>query len=52
MPTFQGQVDELDLIKLIAYIKSLGPGQTPVRTDEFPAPVGAPTTPEEAKSRR
>ena len=32
MPTFQGQVDEEDLIKLIAFIKSLRPGQTPVRT--------------------
>ena len=46
MPTFEGQVDELDLIKLTAFIKSLRPGQTPVRTEEFPAPVGAPTTPD------
>src|SRR5262249_31693425 len=29
MPTFKGQVSEEDLIKLIAYIKSLRPGDTP-----------------------
>jgi cytochrome c oxidase subunit 2 len=45
MPTFKGQVNEEELIQLIAFIKSLRPGQTPVRTEEFPAPVGAPTTP-------
>jgi cytochrome c oxidase subunit 2 len=39
MPTFEGQVDEEDLIKLIAYIKSLGPGQTPMRTEEAVPPV-------------
>jgi len=39
MPTFQGQVDEEDLIKLIAYIKSLRPGQTPVRTEDAAPPV-------------
>jgi len=39
MPTFQGQVDEEDLIKLIEYIKSLRPGQTPVRTEEATPPV-------------
>ena len=39
MPTFQGQVDEEDLIKLIAFIKSLRPGQTPVRTEDATPPV-------------
>jgi len=29
MPTFQGQVNEEDLLKLLAYIKSLGGGQAP-----------------------
>jgi cytochrome c oxidase subunit 2 len=49
MPVFDGLlVDEKDreagvgqeeqLLRLIAYLKSLGPGQTPVRTDEFPPP--------------
>jgi cytochrome c oxidase subunit II len=46
MPTFQGQVDEAEMIALIAYIKSLRPGEAPIKADEFPAPVGAPTTPE------
>jgi cytochrome c oxidase subunit II len=44
MPTFQGQVDEEDLIKLIAYIKSLRPGQTPVRTEEAAPPVRGATS--------
>jgi cytochrome c oxidase subunit 2 len=51
MPTFKGQVSEEDLIKLIAYIKSLRPGDTPVRTDEFPPPLGAPTIPDEKGSK-
>ncbi|HEY2828205.1 MAG TPA: cytochrome c oxidase subunit II [Pirellulales bacterium] len=38
MPTFQSQVDEEDLIKLIAFIKSLGTGQTPIRTEEAQPP--------------
>jgi cytochrome c oxidase subunit 2 len=47
MPTFEGQVNEVDLIKLIAYIKSLGPGQTPHRNEDSnpPAPITAPNTP-------
>jgi cytochrome c oxidase subunit 2 len=45
MPTYQGQVDEEGIIQLIAYIKSLRPGDTPRRTEGFPAPVGAPTEP-------
>jgi cytochrome c oxidase subunit 2 len=45
MPTFKGQVDEEDLIKLLAYIKSLKPGATPVRNEDFPPPLGAPTVP-------
>jgi cytochrome c oxidase subunit 2 len=38
MPTFLGQVSEEDIIALIAYIKSLQPGQTPVRTEEATPP--------------
>jgi cytochrome c oxidase subunit 2 len=55
MPTFKGQLadpteepplsEEEALIQLIAFIKTLGPNQTPTRTEEFPAPVGAPTDP-------
>jgi cytochrome c oxidase subunit 2 len=59
MPTFEGQLadpregltQEEALIRLIAYIKTLGPGQTPKRTETFPPPVGAPTKPEERKNR-
>lgn len=39
MPTYQGQVTEADLIQLIAYLKALKPGQTPVRTEEADPPV-------------
>ncbi len=49
MPTFQGQVSEEDLLKLVAFIKALRPGGTPDRNETFPAPAGAPTTPEERK---
>jgi cytochrome c oxidase subunit II len=49
MPTFKGQVNEEELIQLIAFIKSLGPGQTPTRTEQFPAPLGAPTEPQTSK---
>ncbi len=60
MPTFKGQLaerregrskEELEideeevLLQLIAYIKSLGRGQTPLRTEDFPPPSGAPTVP-------
>jgi cytochrome c oxidase subunit 2 len=57
MPTFKGQLadpkeglsEEDALIRLIAFIKTLGPGETPKRTEDFPAPVGAPTSREERK---
>ena len=47
MPSYDGRLadakedlgQEEALIRLIAYIKALGPGQTPVRTDEFPPPA-------------
>ncbi|HEY7313463.1 MAG TPA: cytochrome c oxidase subunit II [Gemmataceae bacterium] len=45
MPTFKGQVDEEDLIKLLSFIRSLKPGQTPVRNEEASPPIGAPTVP-------
>jgi cytochrome c oxidase subunit 2 len=38
MPTFEGQVTEDDLIQLLAYIKSLGPGQTPQRNEQATPP--------------
>jgi cytochrome c oxidase subunit 2 len=52
MPTFKGQVDELELHQLIEFIHSLGTGETPVPTEDFPPPVGAPTKPEEKGGQR
>lgn len=51
MPTYEGQVTEEELIALVEFIKSLGSGQTPRRNEDFPPPVGAPTTPEERKQQ-
>jgi cytochrome c oxidase subunit II len=45
MPTFKGQVNEEELIRLLAFIKSLKRWRTPVRTEDFPPPLGAPETP-------
>jgi cytochrome c oxidase subunit 2 len=42
MPTYRGQIEEEDLIKLIAFIKALGPGQTPVRTEDAEPPLATP----------
>jgi cytochrome c oxidase subunit 2 len=49
MPSFQGQLDEDDVIALIAFIKALRPGQTPPRVERFPAPATAPTIEEEGE---
>ena len=38
MPSYAGQINEEDLIKLIAFIKALGPDQTPPRVDRSPPP--------------
>jgi cytochrome c oxidase subunit 2 len=47
MPTYRGQVDEEELVKLIAFIKSLGAGETPSRTEETePPPENEPRRPE------
>lgn len=54
MPTFEGQLadpsadltQEEALIQLLAYLKSLRPGQTPVRTEDFPPPAVNPKAPE------
>lgn len=60
MPSYQGLLadpgeqigEEEALIGLIAYIKSLQPGQTPVRTDEFPPPEVPPSGEPESKENR
>jgi len=51
MPHFgQDKVSAEDLNRLVAYIKSLKKGDTPVRTEDWVAPVGAPTEEPTAKS--
>jgi cytochrome c oxidase subunit II len=45
MPTFQGQLTEEEIIKLIAFIKALEPGQTPLRIEDSPAPAVTPSNP-------
>jgi cytochrome c oxidase subunit 2 len=49
MPTFQGQVSEDDLIKLLAYVKSLTPAKPtnpePKAPEAFQTNAGAPTNP-------
>jgi cytochrome c oxidase subunit 2 len=42
MPTFRGQVSEEEVIQLIAFVKSLGRGQTPRRVEQYPPPVTTP----------
>jgi cytochrome c oxidase subunit 2 len=42
MPSFRGQVSEEELLQLIAFIRSLKPGQTPAPVEEAPPPVDAP----------
>jgi cytochrome c oxidase subunit 2 len=39
MPSFAGQISEEELIQLIAFLKSAGPGSTPSRVDDAPPPA-------------
>src|SRR3712207_2425752 len=51
MPAYPvGQVDEIELRNLVAFIKSLRPGDLPRRNEQAPAPVGAPNLPTEGRS--
>jgi cytochrome c oxidase subunit 2 len=43
MPSFQDQVDEMEILQLLAFIKSLGPGQTPPRVERAEPPRIDPT---------
>ncbi len=46
MPAYPpSQLDETELRNLVAYIKSLKPGDLPTRNDNYPAPVNAPGAP-------
>lgn len=38
MPTYQGQLDEEQLQRLIAFLKALGPGETPPRVEDAAPP--------------
>jgi cytochrome c oxidase subunit 2 len=49
MPSFKGQIDEDGLVQLIAFIKSLRPGQTPTRVESYPPPAEAPKIEESDK---
>jgi cytochrome c oxidase subunit 2 len=59
MPTFEGQLadpsedltQEEAMIQLLAYLKSLKPGQTPVRTEDFPPPAVDPKAGEARKNK-
>jgi len=42
MPNYRGQVNEEDIVKLIAFIKGMGRGQTPRRVEEYPPPITTP----------
>jgi len=46
MPTFQGQMQEEELLELLAFIKALRPGETPRRNEESVAPQSDPKGPE------
>jgi cytochrome c oxidase subunit 2 len=60
MPTFEGQLadpsteltQEEAMIQLLAYLKSLRPGQTPVRTEDFPPPAVNPKPSEDKKEKK
>jgi cytochrome c oxidase subunit 2 len=39
MPSFEGQVNEQELIRLIEFLKTLKPGGTPPRVEDAAAPV-------------
>jgi cytochrome c oxidase subunit 2 len=42
MPTFRGQVSEEEILNLIAYMRSLGAGDTPARVERTEPPVAEP----------
>ena len=44
MPSFKGQVSESELMQLIAYLKTLGPGETPPRVESSDPPGSLPSS--------
>src|SRR5258708_5053501 len=51
MPSFEGQIDEQEMIELIAFIKALRPGETPVRNEESTPPAVDPTSEEASRPK-
>ena len=51
-PRSKGQASEEELLRLIAFIKALGPGQTPKRIDDAPPPEPGPKPPGAKKEER
>src|SRR5205823_12079068 len=51
MPSFEGLVDEEEMQRLLTFLKTLGPGQTPPRTEEAQPPAVR-VLPKEQKGKR
>src|SRR5262245_7299242 len=49
MPTFKGQVTEEEVRALIAFIRTLGPGDTPPRVEQTPPPIDESKAPGEKR---
>ncbi|MCI0460089.1 MAG: cytochrome c oxidase subunit II [Gemmataceae bacterium] len=52
MPSYKGQVNEVELLQLIAFLKALGPGQTPPRTEETGPPAVTPDPQPSSKKKQ
>lgn len=52
MPTYAGQVNEEEILQLITFLKALGPGQTPRRTEDFEPPSANVSQESKAKSNK
>jgi cytochrome c oxidase subunit 2 len=51
MPPFEGEVNEEELLQLIAFLRRLGPGETPPRVEEANPPARD-TSPEQRKDQK
>jgi cytochrome c oxidase subunit 2 len=52
MPTFKGQITEDELIRILAFLKSLKRGETPPRVEETPAPAVEVTSDVKGKQKK
>jgi cytochrome c oxidase subunit 2 len=48
MPPFEGQITEDEIIALVAFLQSLGEGETPARVENYPPPAKTPAIDAEA----